>query len=332
MVSTCFVDKNLCFGASISCANFQLFSDALQHIFEHEMGIKFSCTNYLDDFLFVHQEREICNLMVRKFLDICEELGVPVATEKTEWASPLMIFLGILIDRTNHVLCVPEEKRQKALDLLDWTVNKKKVTIKFIQRLSGVLNFLTKAIVPGSTFVREMYTKLKIHDKHGNLLKQYHHISLDNSFIQDCHMWIEFLSNPGMTGMCRPWIDLNRFETSRILNFFSDASASASSGGFGAILGCRWIGGYWGCQFITNENPSIEFLELFGLVAGILTWEHLPILRNTRLIVFCDNTSVRDMVNKLVSNCNRCMKLMRILTIHNLKSNRWLVVRYVKSK
>ena len=77
--------------------------------------------------------------------------------------------------------------------MLRWAVDKKKVTIKFIERLTGVLNFLSKAILPGCTFVRGMYSKLRTTNVAGQELRQYHHVSLDREFLNDCRMWIEFL-------------------------------------------------------------------------------------------------------------------------------------------
>ena len=47
-----FVEKNLPFGASVSCARFQLFSDSLRHITEFLLDRQFSVTNYLDDYMF----------------------------------------------------------------------------------------------------------------------------------------------------------------------------------------------------------------------------------------------------------------------------------------
>ena len=139
-----FVEKALPFGASISCVRFQLFSDSLKHITEHILGHPHSVTNYLDDYLFVHTEMDLCNDMVRTFLSICECIGCPVSLDKTEWASPIMIFLGILLDGRNHRLCIPDDKKEKALRFLDWALQKRKVTVKFIERLSRLLNFLSK--------------------------------------------------------------------------------------------------------------------------------------------------------------------------------------------
>ena len=155
------VDKCLPFGASISCARFQSFSDSLHHIIEFIMGRHFTITNYLDDYLFIAREEQECNDVVRRFLQLCNEIGCPVSLEKTEWASMLIVFLGILLDGKSRTLSVPLDKRQKALNLLLWAIQRKKVTVNFIQKLTGTLNFINKAIVPGRVFTRAMYSKLK---------------------------------------------------------------------------------------------------------------------------------------------------------------------------
>ena len=77
--------------------------------------------------------------------------------EKTEFGSIIMIFLGILLDGEKPSLSIPEDKRQKALNQLISIINKKKATIKEIQCLTGLLNFLNKAIIPGRAFTRRMY-------------------------------------------------------------------------------------------------------------------------------------------------------------------------------
>ena len=53
-----FVEKNLPFGASVSCHRFQLFSACM--------------VNYLDNYMFVNTSQEMCNQMVRTFLKMCD--------------------------------------------------------------------------------------------------------------------------------------------------------------------------------------------------------------------------------------------------------------------
>ena len=72
--------------------------------------------------------------------------------EKTKSAYTKLVFLGILIDGENMCLVIPQEKLTKAMRMINWAQEKVKVTVKTIQQLTGVLNFLCKAIVPGRTF------------------------------------------------------------------------------------------------------------------------------------------------------------------------------------
>ena len=182
-----FVNKCLLFGSSISCAPFQLFSDALVAIFESRLHLK--VTNYLDDFLFMSVSEQQCNYMVRTFITLCDQIGCTVSMEKTEFASPLMTFPGVLLDGRNHLLAVPLEKRVKAINVFNLIISQKKVTVKTIQKLTGLLNFLHRAIVPGRMFTMRMYNKLKLTDNQGNQLKHYHHIKVDMGFKEDCHVW-----------------------------------------------------------------------------------------------------------------------------------------------
>ena len=177
-----FINKCLPFGSSILCAIFQEFSDALKHIAEWKIRITLyiepALTNYLDDFLIVAISMICCNQQMKKFLLICEEIGCPISSEKTEWASQLLVFLGILLNGRMLTLSVPVEKCIKATSYLKFTIDNRNVTIKFIQQITGILNFINKAIIPGWAFTRAMYRRLATKDKNGNKLKQHHHIYL----------------------------------------------------------------------------------------------------------------------------------------------------------
>ena len=138
-----FIEKNLPFEASSSCQLFQSFSNALKHLTEHKLCHKFCYTNYLDDFMVCAANQEVCNNRIVAFLNLCAEIGCPVAQDKTEFANSQIVFLGILLNGETHSLAVPLDKRLKALHLLNRAINSKKVTILFVQQLTGVLNFLT---------------------------------------------------------------------------------------------------------------------------------------------------------------------------------------------
>ena len=150
-----FVDKCLPFGSSISCAQFQAFSDALRHITEWKLKLTIcihippAISNYLDDFLFMALTKLVCNGMMSQFLQLCKDIGCPISMEKTEWGTTFIVFLGILLNGRSYTLSIPMEKRNKAVQLIQTAISKRKVTVHFIQKLTGTLNFLNWAIVPG---------------------------------------------------------------------------------------------------------------------------------------------------------------------------------------
>ena len=327
-----FVDKCLPFGASISCAHFQCFSDALYAIV---VGItqriqRSLLTNYLDDFLFIYFTEEGCNRQVCIFLNICNQIQFPVSLEKTEWASTQIVFLGMLLNGVTFTLSIAVERRDEILYLVKKFKCKTKATIKELQSLAGHLNFINHAVVPGRAFTHRMYAKFSgsnILDNKGRVLKPHHHVKLDKEFRLDCTMWEYFLED--LNAVTRPFIDMSDVKDAKALNFFSDASA-AKTLGMGAIFGDNWLFAKWEPGFIDTYKPSIGFLELYALCAGILTWSDR--ITKTRVMVYCDNMSAVQMVNNLSSSCEQCMKLIRILTLDNLKHYRRVFVRHIEGR
>ena len=188
--------------------------------------------------------------------------------EKTEWATDIITFLGIVIVGRERKLVVPEEKRLKAKNMI-LEIVRRKATIKQLETLTGLLNFINKAIVPGRAFTRRMYSKFtNLKDNKGNPLKQHHHVCLDLEFRLDCEVWLNFLEST--QEIARPWIDFSRKILATKLKFFTDASLRH---GIGCVFGTSWSFAKWETGFIENKNPSIEFAELYTLVTGILIWQ-----------------------------------------------------------
>ena len=106
-----FVDKCLPFGASISCSQFQRFSNAIKHLVQWKTGQ--NLVNYLDDFLVAVLMKLLCNNQIREFLHICHLISFPVSMEKTFWGTTRLVFLGLLIDTVNQYVCVPVDKIEK---------------------------------------------------------------------------------------------------------------------------------------------------------------------------------------------------------------------------
>ena len=254
---------------------------------------------------------------------------MPVSLDKTVWVDEMVVFLGILLDGRNRLLALPLDKKDQAIDVIKEVLSKNKATVKQLQKLCGILNFVGRAIFPGRVFMRRMYTKYSEVINFGGTprnsyqykLKQHHHVKIDAEFKTDCRIWLDFLEGEMQHVVNRPMVDLLGIcNTSTDIRFYSDDSASKSLG-FGAVLNNIWIRGDWG-SFMEECSPSIEYLELFMLCAGVLTWRMHEDLINTRITVFCDNQVVVQMINNNTSSCKNCMFLLRLLTIDGLQNNR----------
>ena len=313
-----FVDKCLPFGASISYSHFQRFSNAVRHIVEWRTSEK--VVNYLDDYLFAQLMRMLCNNQVKEFLKVCEEISFPVSLEKTFWATTKMTFLGLLIDTVNQCVCIPVDKIAKAVTLIDSILHKpsKKVTLNQLQKVCGFLNFLGRCVIPGRAFTRRLYA-YTASDK----LKPHHHIRINAEMRGDLEMWLTFLNHP--TVFCRPFLDFSQMLIADEINMYSDASGRI---GFGAICGSSWMTQTWPQEFIEKHKPSTEYLELFVVTAAVLAW--ISRFKNRRIILFCDNLSVVNMINFTTSSCKNCLVLIRAIVLKGLMDNTRIFARHVK--
>ena len=62
---------------------------------------------WTDDFLFMGASKERCGTLLRTFQDICTQLRVPLAEEKTEGPCQVITYLGLEIDAIRHEIRVP---------------------------------------------------------------------------------------------------------------------------------------------------------------------------------------------------------------------------------
>ena len=191
------------------------------------------------------------------------------------------------------------------------------------QRLCGSLNFLCKCILPGRTFLRRLYAATSSNAR----LRQHHHVKITSEHRMDLMTWEFFLRHP--TVYSRPFICTGIADAVE-LDIFSDASCNFKAGGFGTYCGSEWSFGQWDEQFCSIKQPSIEYLELFGVTVAVLNW--LKLFKNRRIVLFCDNQAVVNMINNTTSSCKNCMILIRMIILESLVVNTRVYAKFVRSK
>ena len=275
-----YYDLSMPMGCSIACKVFEALSSALQWILRTKFGVS-RVVKVLDDFLFIESSRQLCNKSLYTFLALCKELGVPIANEKTMGPSEIMVFLGVELDSVKMELRLPLDKISRCREQLNQLRVRRKVTLREMQSLIGLLNFACVAI-PGRAFLRRLIT-LTI-----GVRRPHHYISLNKEARADMLCWLQFLDqfNGKTMFIEEAWVSSNT------IHLFTDA-AGGPCGGYGAYLGSRY---FYGAFPASWTSYNIVFLELYPIVVAVHVWGSL--LKNHSILFFTDNEALCYIINK----------------------------------
>ena len=169
----------------------------------------------MDDFLFgAEADSPKCQFTLQTFPDICKLWGVPVAEDKTVEPTKILTFLGIEFDTLAMELRLPNEKLVELKHTLELFVQSKKVTLRQLQSLIGLLNFACQIVSPGRAFCRRLI------DATCNIRKPHHRIRVSKSMREDIKVWLTFWSEyNGVTV-----ITDNAWASNETLELFTDSA------------------------------------------------------------------------------------------------------------
>ena len=299
-----FFDKCLPMGCSISCSLFEKFSSFLEFLVREQAPAGL-VTHYLDDFLFIGRDRSTCGMMLTTFQEICGGLGVPLAPEKTMGPVPALCYLGLEIDAAAGLVRVPRDKLEKLKRGISGALGRRRMTLREIQSLVGLLNFVCKAVPPGRPFLRRLI------DLTVGVKQMHHKVRVGKGARADLVAWSTFLWQFNGASI---FLDSKWWE-SPDLELYTDAAASL---GFGGYFSGKWFQGRWSADF-RRLSPSIAACEFVPIVVAIVVWGKL--FRGRRVLFWSDNQAVVTIINKQTSKCPIIMGMVRRLVIQCLKFN-----------
>ena len=297
-----YYDRCLPMGCASSCSIFEKLSTALEWIISQKLQTV-KVLHILDDFLFISPSFLGCQSALEEFSLICQELGVPLAPDKTEGPAQCLDFAGIRLDTIDMAASLPPDKVDKFSKTLDDMIQAKSVQLKNIQALAGMLNFSCGVIAPARAFSRRLYN-LSI-----GLSRPYHHRKVTGQVREDMLVWKTFLSTYNRKTF---FLDYN-FLSQNLLQLYTDASTTI---GYGGYFGDKWFSGKW-----TDELKSlnIALLELYPICLAIKLWGFS--LSNKCLQINSDNMSVVYILNNSTSKDHLIMSLLRMLVLDCMKYN-----------
>lgn len=249
-----YYDKCLPMGASSSCQIFERFSCALQWIMEtkyHAAGM----SHIIDDFLFVGPSNSNkCKQDLHNFLQLCKRVGVPIKKEKTVEPTTKIIIYGIEVDSHTLECRLPHEKIVKIRKALNESYKRRKIKLRELQSVIGLLNFACLVVSPGRTFLRRMIDLTK------NITNPSHYIRLGKEARADLSAWKLFIDsfNGKSVFLSDNWM------SSDYLKLFTDASGNV---GYAAVYGSQFFALKW-CDKLKHHQQilALPFQEIPQLI------------------------------------------------------------------
>ena len=149
-----YVDTCPPFGLRSAPSIFDNFASALHWILEHNYGA--TLLHYLDDFLLLWLPGlPTCQDSMSTMQQVCQELGMPVAMEKSEGPATCLTFLGSWTPRYNSSH-YPLTKLQDITSLTKSWLGKRSSTKRELLSLIGKLAFATKIVPAACLFLRRL--------------------------------------------------------------------------------------------------------------------------------------------------------------------------------
>lgn len=308
-----FIDACLPMGLSMSCQLFTRFSNALQWILETRYCAIMS--HIIDDFLFIgHKDTSLCLNSLQAFIKLAQDVGIPIKHEKTSFPTTCLVIYGIEVDSVAMVTRLPDDKVKKIVKVLQMFRLKKKVSLRELQSLLGLLNFATSCVVPGRTFLRRLY------DLTIGISYPHYKVRLNKGVRADLSMWLSFMQS--FNGKCMFLQD--NWSNSETINLFTDA---ASTLGFAAVFGKEWLAEMWPDHL---KDFHINILELFPVVLAIEIWGNK--MANHKIMFYSDNMATVNVINNMTSKDPVMMSLVRRLVLSCMQKNILFRSRHVPGK
>jgi hypothetical protein len=243
LTPTYLYDCRLPFGASRSCRIFQALSDSIVRLMKSR---NVDCISYIDDFMVVGDSLTSCQFALNQLIEVIEQLGFTINWNKVAGPDSTLTFLGVQIDCVSQTLSLPPEKLLETRNLLNVWVAKNKATKRDLQRLVGKLNWCSRVVYGGRTFLRNLIHLMS------KLKSPHHHVRLTKLAKQDLYWWVKALDLFHGT---------TPFGCDRPLPSHVFATDTCVIGG-GGHYGSDWFHVNWGIDLPEVQSKHINVLEL----------------------------------------------------------------------
>ena len=288
-----YLDTTLPFGLRSAPKIFTAVADALEFVIRNH-GVA-RIMHYLDDYLTLGPPGlEDCSQNLATITNCCHQLGVPLKQEKVEGPTTCLEFLGIILDTAKMELRLSDERIHNLEALLVHWDQRKRCRKRELLSLIGKLAHASTVVRVGRIFLRRL---INLSTQAARL---HHWLHLSMEARADIAWWKTFLeawNHRSMMCMADP--------PAPDIIFSSDASGTW---GCGASWGKAWLQLEWSKEW---SEISIAAKELVPIVLACAVWGKQ--WQGKRVLVWCDNLAVVQIIRGLGSRDPLLMHLLRLL-------------------
>ena len=292
-----YIDRNLAFGSSASCAIFISFNSLVAWIAKHERGVGY-LANYVDDSsgcdmtgntLLYEPYGKFLPANQTKLLCLWDDLGIPHKPHKQIFGSPLVI-IGIEVDPNLMTLTLPKDATERLLEELALWSSKPpsngsgSFKLKHWERLAGWFNWALNVFPLLRPALNNIYAKM------GGKQKREQRIYINNA-VRDDLMWaINHIKNS--TGV-HLFKSLTWAPESADVVIFCDACPDGM--GFWYPVSKE---GYYAPTPVNSPSNAIFYYEALCVVSA-LHHAQSKVRPGSKILIYTDNANTVDMFRSL---------------------------------
>ena len=107
----------------MSCVIFEEIARALEALDKSRLNPGQDLDHYLDDYIAGASTPLLADDAIDAIIQVCEEVGFPMAHDKTVWATTVIKFLGLIIDTTKRMVFIPDHKKVRLESKIQYILN-----------------------------------------------------------------------------------------------------------------------------------------------------------------------------------------------------------------
>jgi hypothetical protein len=269
---------------------------------------------YIDDFLLICDDLESCKAALSVTVDLIQSLGLTINWDKVGGPSRSLTFLGVLVDCEARTLSLPDKKLMEVKELVAKWITKKKATKRELQCIVGRLNWCSRVVRGGRTFLRNLINLI------GRVSQPHHYVRIGAPAHADLLWW-----NTGLTLFHGSSPFLNDLPVPGAV-FSTDACLE---GGAGHFMG-DWFFVDWVRDFASDFECNINVLELMCVLVAVQRWGHL--WSGQHIMVRSDNCSTVASINNTTSRSSEMLVIVKELFWLSVKYNFLLSASFIPGK